>query len=76
MSFEEMSKLAGRLHKICKRFQVAIKIGGDFIEMYSITDSDMDDIQAYMFEAGYKPYGSRQYGRNGVTINFQKVMGR
>lgn len=72
MGFKEMSELVGRLHKIYKRFNVAIKIGGDLTEVCGMTESDIDDIQSYMSVAGYNPYGKRQYGKNGVTITFRR----
>jgi hypothetical protein len=70
MSFEEITALSCRMKKLCRRFGVSVRISEDFIEFNANTESDADDIVAYMKPLGYRISGPWQYGRGIVCITF------
>jgi len=71
--FSEMAKLCCKLQKMCKRFNVPVKIGGDFIEFIAASESDVDDIIAYMNGTGYEKFGNLMFDVHGVSVTFKRM---
>jgi len=64
--------MSRKLHKACKRLDLAVRVGGEFVEFSARTESDIDDVISYMLKAGYKLYKPIEFGRGVVSVTFKQ----
>lgn len=72
MSLDSITDMSRKLHKACKRLDLAIRIGSEFIEFSARTESDIDDVVSYMLKAGYGLYKPIEFGRGVVSVTFKQ----